>query len=57
MCYFHGVLLRIRHNAEADQRRTKDSDVPLDASRRLIQRMVLATWRLRSSRLGVAVGA
>jgi hypothetical protein len=44
-------------NAEADQRRTTDSDSPLDASRRLIQRLVLATSRLRPRRLGVVVGA
>jgi len=28
-------------NAEADQRRTTDLDLPLDPSRRLIQRLVL----------------
>jgi hypothetical protein len=31
-----------RQNDDADQRRTKDSATPLDASRRLIQRLVIS---------------
>jgi len=44
-----GCLNVLRHNGEADQRRTLDSVLPLDSIRRLIQRLVpghVLAWSL-----------